>query len=199
MEPDIDCTGLLCPEPVIRTKSRLENEPGPFTVMVDNETARDNVSRFARTMGCEVGVEATDGGWLVSVTPSRAAGTVVQAAPDGEVPSARQTVFLLTGDEIGKGEPELGRTLMKMFLFAAAESDTPPATLILMNSAVRLVTENEETAASVKRLEQAGTEVLVCGTCLDYYGLKEALKVGTISNIYEIQGKLIGASPLVSL
>ena len=66
-------------------------------------------------------------------------------------------------------------------------------------SGVRLVTENEETAASVKRLEQAGTEVLVCGTCLDYYGLKEALKAGTVSNIYEIQGKLIGASLLVSL
>ena len=51
----------------------------------------------------------------------------------------------------------------------------------------------------MKRLEESGTEVLVCGTCLDYYGLKEALKAGTVSNIYEIQGKLIGAGLLVSL
>ena len=141
MKPDIDCTGLLCQEPVIRTKSMLEKESRPFAVLVDNETARDNVTRFAKTMGCTVAVDVTDGGWLILVTPPQTAETGVGTVPAGEESAAaRQTVFLLTGDEIGRGEPELGRTLMKMFLFAAAESDTPPDTLIFMNSGVRLVT-----------------------------------------------------------
>ncbi|MHB8895383.1 MAG: DsrE family protein, partial [Candidatus Geothermincolia bacterium] len=81
----------------------------------------------------------------------------------------------------------------------SAESDTAPSTLVFMNSGVRLVTENEETAAHVRALVDRGTEVLVCGTCLDYYGLSADLKAGRVSNMYEIQQAMIRADLLVSL
>lgn len=198
MEADLDCTGLKCPEPVLRTRKIIESECGPFTVLVDNDTARDNVLRFARSTGC--GVEATDceGGWLVSVVPGEA---VPQATPEAVCAPRAGTgrVVLISSDEIGKGEAELGRTLMKMFLYAATESETPPSALVFLNSGVKLVTENEETAAHVAKLEEGGALVLVCGTCLDYYGLKDKLKTGRVSNMYEIQATMIGADLLVSL
>ncbi|HEY5526900.1 MAG TPA: sulfurtransferase-like selenium metabolism protein YedF [Candidatus Anoxymicrobiaceae bacterium] len=201
MEVDIDCTGLLCPEPVLRTKKHLESAPGPFTVQVDNETARDNVSRFARTSGCEVSVLESDGKYQLTVTPP---GDTRQAdLPEVEEawcpPVEKKTVLFISTDEVGKGERELGQTLMKMFLYTATESEIPPSTLIFINSGVRLVTENEETAAHVKKLEEAGAEVMVCGTCLDYYGLKEVLKAGRVSNMYDIQSAMIGADLLVSI
>ena len=198
MEADLDCTGLKCPEPVLRTRKIIESECGPFTVLVDNDTARDNVLRFARSTGC--GVEATDceGGWLVSVVPGE---TVPQATPEAVCAPRAGTgrVVLISSDEIGKGEAELGRTLMKMFLYAATESETPPSALVFLNSGVKVVTENEETAAQVAKLEEGGALVLVCGTCLDYYGLKDKLKTGRVSNMYEIQATMIGADLLVSL
>jgi len=195
MKADIDCTGLKCPEPVLRTRAMLDTGPGPFTVLIDNDTARDNVRRFAQTAGCEVAVDETDGGFLVSIIPGASVKTASVSCPEARAGS----VMLIASDEIGTGEHELGKTLMKMFLYTASESDSPPSTLIFMNSGVRLVTENEETAAHVKKLEEAGTEVLVCGTCLDYYGLKEILKAGAVSNMYDIQSAMVGATLLVSL
>lgn len=88
---------------------------------------------------------------------------------------------------------------MKMFLYALTEGDEVPSTIVFANSGVRLVTENEETIAHVKSLEDSGAQVLVCGTCLDFYGLAESLKAGRVSNMYDIQQALIGASLLVSL
>jgi len=88
---------------------------------------------------------------------------------------------------------------MKMFLYAYAERKEPPATVALVNAGVKLVTEDEETAAHVRKLEQQGAEVLVCGTCLDYYGLTGKLQAGRVGNMYEIQSALVGAGRLVSL
>jgi selenium metabolism protein YedF len=196
---DIDCRGLKCPEPVLKTRKALAEGAGSFTVLVDNESARDNVSRFARTSACEVEVTEVDGGFLVAVTPG--AGEAPQGS--GEVPvvcdTATTTVIFVSSDEIGSGERELGTTLMKSFIYAAVEADAPPSSMVFMNSGVRLVTENEETIVNLMKLADRGVDILVCGTCLDYYKLKESLKVGRVSNMYEIQSELISAARLVCL
>ena len=197
MDIDIDARGLECPRPVVMTKEALANTTEAFTVLVDNETARDNVSRFARSSGCEVEVKDHGGGFLISIAPGRAS-----EVETGELASCTPetgTVLFISAGEIGGGDRELGATLMKMFLYAYAERREPPAAVALMNAGVKLVTEDEETAAHIRRLEEQGAEVLVCGTCLDYYGLKEKLLVGRVSNMYEIQSILVGAGRLVSL
>ena len=206
MDADIDCTGLNCPEPVIRTKRMIESACGPFTVLVDNPTARDNVTRFATKVNCDVRVSEQEGGYLLEVNPSPSASqapTVASEAssPKAEAaaPAAREKVIFITADEIGKGDPDLGRTLMKMFLYTLTEGDEVPATMVFANRGVLLVTENEETAAHVRSLEESGARVLVCGTCLDFYGLAGSLKAGRVSNMYDIQQALIGADLLVSL
>ena len=196
---DIDCRGLKCPEPVLRIKKALADSAGNFTVLVDNETARDNVSRFTRTSGCDVKVAETDEGFLLSITPT--AEEADQTA--GEAPiscdSVTGTVVFVSSDEIGAGERELGATLMKSFLYAAAEADGLPSSMIFMNSGVRLVTENEDTTENLAKLADRGVDILVCGTCLDYYELTERLKVGRVSNMYEIQSALISAPKLVCI
>jgi selenium metabolism protein YedF len=197
LDIDIDARGLECPRPVVMTREALRKASGTFTVLVDNETARENVSRFARSSGCEVEVKEWEGGFLISIAPgpeSKADGTEVSSTANGT-----GTVLFICTDAIGAGDHELGATLMKMFLYAYAEREEPPMVVALMNAGVKLVTEDEETAADIRRLEEQGAEVLVCGTCLDYYGLKQKLRVGRVSNVYEIQSILVGAGRLVSL
>lgn len=197
-ETYIDCSGLKCPEPVMKTREALASAEGPFTVLVDNETARDNVARFARTSGCEVQVDKALGGFLLKITPGAGMPLKMSDSPV-ECSIGKGTVVFISGDEIGRGERELGIALMKSFLYASAEADDVPSKIVFMNTGVRLVTESDETAAHVKTLEDRGVEVLVCGTCLDFYGLKEQLEVGLVSNMYEIQSALIGAYNIVSI
>jgi selenium metabolism protein YedF len=198
-QADIDCRGLNCPEPVLKTREALSRGRGPFTVLVDNEAARENVSRFARTSGCGVEVKNVAGGFLISVTPGlESAGAPSQAQLTcwgGDSP----TVVFISSNVLGSGERELGEALMKAFLFASAEAELIPARIVFMNSGVRLVTENDETIDHVRRLEARGAEVLACGTCLDFYGLEDRLAVGRISNMYEIHSVLTSAGRLVSL
>ncbi len=197
MEIEIDARGLECPKPVVMAKEALENATGAFTVLVDNETARDNVTRFARSSGCEVGVKENESGFLISITP-----VIASEVDTGQLSSftpGTGTVLFINTAEIGGGDRELGARLMKMFLYAYAEREEPPAAVALMNAGVKLVTEDEETSAHIRKLEEQGAEVLVCGTCLDFYGLTEKLRVGRVSNMYEIQSILVGADRLVSL
>lgn len=195
MEIDVDARGLGCPLPVIRTKETLGRASGPFTVMVDNDAARDNVRRFAENSGCGVEIEDAEGCFLLTVTP----GETVEAAPMRGCPAGAATVFFIKSDEIGTGDRALGATLAKSFLYACAEAEDGTGTYVIMNSGVRLATENEETVAHLKMIEERGSEILVCGTCLDFYGLKDSLKVGRVSNMYEIRSVLIGAGAVVSL
>jgi selenium metabolism protein YedF len=197
-ETYIDCSRLKCPEPVMKTREALASAKGLFTVLVDNETARDNVARFARTSGCEVQVNKASGGFLLKISPGAEMPLEMSDSPD-ECSTRKGTVVFISGDEIGRGERELGIALMKSFLYASAEADDAPSKIVFMNTGVRLVTESDETAAHVKTLEDRGVEVLVCGTCLDFYGLKEQLKVGLVSNMYDIQSALIGAYNIVSI
>lgn len=194
---DIDCRGLACPRPVIKTREKLAEGGGSFAVLIDNEAARDNVSRFAENAGCSVEVTETADGFIIQVTPTEAA---VEAAGDSratrQAPAGDKVIFI-GADEVGRGDRRLGTTLAKAFLYACTENRDRPSQMVFMNSGVRLVTENDETVAHVKLLEDEGVEVVVCGTCLDFYGLKDRLRVGRVSNMYEIQSILIGAGHLV--
>ena len=196
---DIDCSGLTCPIPVIKTRERIAEGGGAFSVLVDNDAACENVSRFAENSGCSVEVSGVEGGFIVRVTPGEKAAEAAEPLPvTCQVPAGDKVIFI-GSDELGRGERELGTALAKAFLYACTENEDRPSKMVFMNSGVRLVTENDETVAHVKQLEDGGVEIVVCGTCLDFYGLKEDLQVGRVSNMYEIQSILIGAGHLVSL
>lgn len=103
-------------------------------------------------------------------------------------------------DHVGEGNPQLGYNLMKMAIYTLSESEDVPASVLFMNSGVKLVAGDEQQIIdSVNKLIKKGTEVLVCGTCLDFYGLKEQLKVGEVSNMYDILGRMQEAAKTITL
>ncbi|MEO0226156.1 MAG: sulfurtransferase-like selenium metabolism protein YedF, partial [candidate division WOR-3 bacterium] len=111
----------------------------------------------------------------------------------------RESVFLIASDTIGQGSDELGKILIKVFFNTLLETDPKPERLIFMNNGVKLTTEGSELLDSLNKLTKQGVELLVCGTCLDYFGLKEKVKVGRISNFFEITEVLINTEKVVRL
>lgn len=71
--------------------------------------------------------------------------------------------------------------------------------MLFMNAGVRLPTLDEQIPAHLKSLADAGVEILVCGTCLSFYGLTDQLQVGTVSNMYDIVTRMQRAAKVVSL
>jgi len=194
MEHQLDVRGLECPQPVILTKKELEKEDVTTVVtIVDNEVARDNVVRFAKNLNYEVEVEQKDNDYYIRICKGQGTEleTGLQANPE--------TVFIVLGDKLGRGDDELGSILMRSFFYSLSESEGRPGTLIFMNSGVKLVTEGSPVLTELMAVEKKGTEILACGTCLDYYKLKEKLCVGSVTNMYAIVEKMNAAAKVVTL
>jgi len=102
-------------------------------------------------------------------------------------------------DHVGEGAQELGSNLAKMFFYTLSQEEDLPASILFMNGGVNLPTKDEQVIEHLKVLRDKGVEILVCGTCLDYYGLKDELKIGEISNMYEIAGRMFRASKVVTV
>lgn len=205
----IDAFGMQCPKPLVLAKKEIDSGCRELSVQVDNETAVKNLSRLGTKTGLSVSVDAIEGGWLVSlcegdgvvpntsaVTPAAVAATV---AACGTGAGCGYTVFV-GKDHVGEGDGELGYNLMKMALYTLSESDDVPASLLFMNAGVKLVAGGEQQVLdSVQALAEKGCEVLVCGTCLDFYGVKDQLATGEVSNMYDILGRMQEASKVITL
>ena len=193
MSETIDARGLACPQPVVLAKKALEKAVR-VTVIVDNETARENVSRLAASQGCIVSVEEKEEGVYLRLTRT-------SAKPQSSETSALSgpTVFLITSNTLGRGDDELGSILMRSFMHTLGEASSRPSRIIFINSGVKLVARGSEVLDDLRTLEKAGGEILACGTCLGYYKLKEVVEVGHISNMYDITSALLEAGKVISL
>lgn len=201
MTETIDCRGLACPEPVLRVKAALDAIPeGVVAVLVDDSASRENVRRFAESQGCAVEVRAEGAGWLLTAVKgypceTAPATAAALAAPGGD---ALPTAVLITSDRLGP-EPELGHVLMRAFLNTLGQATRRPTKLLFLNRGVYLTTEGSEAVEVLAELERQGTQVLSCGTCLEFLGKKEALRVGKVSNMYDTVETLTGPYRVVSL
>lgn len=101
-----------------------------------------------------------------------------------------QLYYFIRSEFLGSGADELGRVLMRNFLYTVANHSEVPGGLIFINSGVKLPSVVEEVGESLGQLAEKGVEILACGTCLDYYDLKDQLKYGRVSNIHEIVDRL---------
>ncbi len=204
----IDAFGLQCPKPLVLAKKELDAGVTDLAVQVDNETAVKNLSRLGAKKGMAVAVDAIEGGWLISFSQgdgSQPADAVIpQAAPVGAAcgPNGCGYAVFVSRDTVGDGDPELGGNLIKMALYTLSESDEVPCSLLFMNAGVKLIAGPEapdQIVESVKAMEEKGTEVLVCGTCLNFYGLADDLKVGDVSNMYDILERMHEAAKVITL
>jgi selenium metabolism protein YedF len=190
-----DCRGIACPEPVIRLKNALERSgDGEVRIVVDNGASRENVLRFARSQGCTLHEEAFENGWLITLR----AGVL---SSDERIPatSRHQSVILIGSDKLGEGPDELGRLLMKNFIISLLELATPPETIFFINSGVMLAADGSEALEPLQKLEEKGTELFACGVCLDFFGLRDRLAAGSVTNMYTIADKLLSSGNSIKI
>jgi selenium metabolism protein YedF len=185
----VDATGLACPQPVVLAKAAIEKN-AKVKVIVDNETALENVKRLGNKHGCDVQSRSQAGG-LFEITLQRKTDTPlsVQVTPetcDAPFSGPGPFVIVCADDKMGTGHDELGSVLIRAFMHTVAGQDRKPDVMIFYNTGVKLTLEGAETLEDLKALARAGVDILVCGTCLNFFGVKEQLGVGTVSNMYDI-------------
>ncbi len=181
----LDLSGLACPQPVIRTKETLEaGETEEFIVVVDHDSARDNVSRFAQSRGCTVSVAAAGNCFHLTIQPPAGQPRETCFFP-GAAPAPQTTVVVFASDRMGEGDPELGAILMRAFCQTMVQLEAPQK-LLFYNRGVFLTLDDSPVLNELKSLEEAGVSLLVCGTCLDFYKVRDLRAVGQVSNMFAI-------------
>ncbi|MBC9785477.1 sulfurtransferase-like selenium metabolism protein YedF [Heliobacterium chlorum] len=108
------------------------------------------------------------------------------------------TVLVMAADTIGRGDDQLGRTLAKSFLYTLSQAEMIPRTIIFLNSGVKLVCQDSDAIPNLLALEERGAEILSCGTCLDFYHLKDQVVAGKVSNMYAIIDTLTRAPKVIN-
>ncbi|MEQ8173987.1 MAG: sulfurtransferase-like selenium metabolism protein YedF [Syntrophomonadaceae bacterium] len=187
MDEIIDARGLDCPEPVILTKKAMDGGLINLTTIVNQDAALENVSRLAKSQGYNIDVEQVGADFHIHMNKTSDLEVDQQEMP-GDV------AILISSRLFGNGDEELGQILMRSFIYALNELDGRIKNIIFINAGIFLCTEGSPVIEQLKALEKRGVEVLSCGTCLDFYGLKEKLLVGKVTNMYSIVEIMTGAT-----
>jgi selenium metabolism protein YedF len=194
----LDCRGLACPNPVIKTKELIDRgEVRQLTVLVDNPAAQENVSRFMQRAGFAVQVEEEQGTFTIHGTRAAAGPCQIMVPEAGEAPA--KILVLIGADRLGRGDDLLGAKLIGNFIATLKEMGPELWCLVLVNAGVKLAVAGSEVLAGLKVLEQAGVRLLVCGTCLNHFQLLEAKQVGETTNMLDIVTAMQVADKVITL
>jgi len=187
----IDCRGLACPQPVITTKQALDRvKEEELIVIVDNTSSCNNVERFVRSQGCSVQIREMGQDYYIHI--KKASGNGEEKVPQtGQ--KVKKVVVYINSYLLGGGDEALGSFLMKAFLKTLLDLDTQPSRLILVNSGVQLAAEGSKVLELLHDFSEKGVEIACCGTCIEFYKLGGKMKVGVISNMYEIIQSMLEA------
>ena len=199
MEKELDCRGLACPGPVMRCRDLLAaDRPAVLRVLVDNAAASENVSRFLGRNGYQTAVcKNSDRLWTISATGGDSPAASPQTAPEPPAPTDGRTLVLITTETLGRGDDGLGVKLMENFLGSLPELGAGLWRVVLLNGGVKLAATPGKTLENLRALEAAGVSVLVCGTCLNHYGLMEQKQVGETTNMLDIVSSLALAGKVI--
>ncbi|PLX92072.1 MAG: sulfurtransferase-like selenium metabolism protein YedF [Desulfuromonas sp.] len=178
----LDCRELKCPHPVVEARKQLLDAPGqPLKILVGDEVARENVTRMAASMGYMTLDEIVEGGFSLTLSPGASPAEATEQAP-----VQGKTVIYIDSDQMGQGNEELGRVLMKNYLFTLTELTTLPDQMIFVNNGAKLVCNGSDVLEALNTLACNGVDIATCGICLEYFELKEDLQVGRITNMLEV-------------
>ncbi len=191
----LDCRGQQCPQPVVQTRKLMLAQPAsPLKVLVDDTAARDNVARLAKTLGYAVNINEAGTTFALDLAPGQASAQAVSAAA-----KSGPTIVFIGADQMGHGDAQLGQVLMKNFIFTLIDSDRTPDAIYCVNSAVKLTIRGSEVTEPLAELADRGVDIASCGLCLEFFGVKEALAVGRVSNMLELINALQGAGNIIRL
>lgn len=198
LREEIDARGENCPKPFIMTKKALDKlQSGTIVTIVDNEVAKENVSKLADSLNLNYNVEKKEEDFYIEIVKNEGDIDSISIAPaQGEL---KNRAVLFTKDKMGHGNDELGKILIKGYIYTLTELDEKPKSLLFLNSGVLLTTGESETISDLKKLEDMGVKIYSCGTCLDYYHVKDDLKVGEVANMYVIANELNNAENTITL
>ena len=201
MKKTIDCRGMACPLPVVNAKKAAEELAlgDVLEVLVDNETAVQNLLRFAsyKSFGANAENRAENEFAVVMSIDSEGTQTADFDFSCSTDSGKRNFVVVLSSNTMGDGDEKLGTALMKAFVFALTKQDRLPETILCYNKGAYLTCEGADTLEDLKLLEAEGVTVLTCGTGLDFYGLKEKLAVGGVTNMYDIVERMENAGSVI--
>lgn len=185
MKP-IDCRGLACPAPVLATKKSIEDDGlDEVTVIVDNEAAKQNVSRFLGSQEYEISVVEEGGDF--HVTGKRTLGAREKSPDDEKTEAKKQKIMVMvTTDCMGHGDNKLGSKLMTSFIKTLTEMGDELWRLVFVNNGVKLTIESSTVLPDLKELERQGIYIMVCGTCLTHFNLLDKKSVGETTNMLDI-------------
>lgn len=193
MSEIIDARGLSCPQPVILTKRAMDAAKGEDLItIVDQKIALENVSKLAKSQGYEFEVEEKQNEYHIHMHKTEDVITDTDS-------SREDTAILIKSNLFGDGDPELGNVLMKSFIYALSEMQGKVKHIIFMNAGVFLTTEGSPVLELLEAIEEQGVEILSCGTCIDFYKLKDKLKVGQLTNMYTAAELMLNASKSLTL
>ncbi len=192
MEKRVDAMGMTCPKPVILAKKEMDkSQPGDVVIVqVDNEVATENLRKLANSQEADYEMKKLgDKHYEVKITVKKEGTSQGEKEPEyiSCVPQGQKnTVVVISSDKMGEGDPELGEILIKGFIYSLTQLEKLPDTVLFYNKGAFLTCEGSPALEDLKTLEKEGTKICTCGTCLDFYKMKEKLAVGTIVNMYVI-------------
>ena len=200
----IDMLGQICPVPVIKTKQAIEAFPptgGVVKVLVDNAVACENLEKMSSHKGYKCKVDKLgERNYAVVITVGAGHQNEKDETPTAtSVKTGSGLVIAIGRDSMGHGSEELGKILIKGFIFSISQLSIPPKAILFFNSGVKLTTESSNALADLKVAEEKGTKIRVCGTCVDYFGCKAEIAVGEIVNMYDIVEFMSDASSVINI
>jgi selenium metabolism protein YedF len=200
----VDTRGLTCPAPLIKTRQGLTEAAADeaVQVIIDNKTSLGNVKRYLADNKLTFTVR--EEGDLAYVTVTRGEKTEMSAneeeycTPDVVTPlRKRNKVVAVTSEKMGSGDDELGAKLMVTFFRTLVMVEPAPASVVFYNSGVKLAMDDSPVLDFIKELMAKGTSVYLCTTCINHFGIKDRLPVGSFSDMYQILNLLNDADHII--
>jgi selenium metabolism protein YedF len=188
----IDARNLACPRPVVLALEALPKLAAgeSLQVVVNESVAVGNLTRLAAEKNCDLATETNAKETTLTLTPRAAVSASESAEAEAQelcdIPASGASVIAVDTDSMGRGNEELGKILVKGFIYALAHQDKVPEKMLFFNGGAHLTCEGSESLEDIRELEKRGTTILTCGTCLDFYGIRDKLAVGGVTNLYEI-------------
>lgn len=220
MKKEVNAIGDICPIPLVKAKEAIKelNGAGTVEVLVDNEIAVQNLTKMAqqKDYGC-VSQKVKEQEYKVTLTIGETQSTSGENSTGNSVedkdnenqnqnesesmimctPAKKNTLVVISSNTMGEGDPELGKTLIKGFIYALAQQDELPDQMLFYNGGAYLTCEGSPSLEDLKSLEEQGVEIRTCGTCLNFYGLTEKLQVGEVTNMYDIVERMSKADRIL--
>jgi len=197
----IDTKGYTCPRPLIMLKEGMTGiQTGEeITVITDNETSLNNLVNYLQDHGAES--EISSEGPVFTIRTRKPEGTIEQSDPVVYCSTSQGNedyVVCLNSHMMGDGDPELGNILMETFLDHLKLQEKLPTHVVMYNRGVRLAMKGTQTCTSLNELEELGCRIMLCGTCVEYYGIQYDIGVGMISNMVNITETLASTGHVVT-